>query len=107
MKSNKSALAKKYFIENGQFKDKNVFLRVDYSVPVEHSNDNNCPEILDSYRIDISLHTLTSILSKCPHSLILGTHFGRPEGKEMKYSTRFLIPYLEKKLGKKVTFLEE
>jgi len=98
----KNKLKYKHFIVTGNFENKRVLCRVDYNVPVDENNN-----IKDTFRIDTTLPTIKNILKNNPKYLILTSHFGRPKGKEEKYSIHFLIPYLEKVLNQKVVFLED
>lgn len=99
-----------YCMKNIEFIDKRVVCRVDYNVPVDHNN-----RVVDDKRIRRTESTLQYILSKEPHYLIIATHFGRPciddsdEFTCQKYSTRFLIPHIEKMIGSeyKVEFLAD
>ncbi len=82
-------------------REKNVFLRVDFNVPM------NGNKIKDDYRI---ISTLPSIryLARHKAKIIVATHFGRPNGKKIKkYSTKPLANYLSKKLNKKVIFASD
>ena len=90
-------------IQDVCFKNKNVFVRVDYNVPMNESDG----EIMDTYRIDKTIHTIKKILSDEPNNVILATHYGRPKQNkfEEKYSTRILLKELEKKINKPFGFL--
>ena len=84
------------------FFNKNVFIRCDYNCPVDKNN-----KVTDEFRIKASIPTLKKILDDKPNKLIIATHFGRPKNKEEKYSTKILIPYIEKYINKKIKFLKE
>lgn len=99
--NNQYKLNPKYQINNGNFENKEVLLRVDYNVPIGENQ-----QIIDSYRIDITIPTLQKILRDNPKRLIITTHLGRPIENEEKYSTKFLINYLEEILEEKVYFLK-
>lgn len=88
-------------IQDFNFKDKKVLVRVDYNVPL---NENF--EIEDTTRIDVSLLTINKIL-KDGGAVILMSHLGRPKGKEKKYSLEHVLPYLQKKVDVKVFFAED
>ncbi len=86
-------------IDDFNFKDKKVLVRVDYNVPLdEHFN------ISDPTRIDATVPTIKKILSD-GGSVILMSHLGRPKGGlEEKYSLKHLLPYLNKVLAVPVKF---
>ena len=81
---------------------KKVLLRADYNVSV---NDNG--DILNDYRIQESLPTINYLLDQnC--SIIICSHFGRPDGKvDKKYSLNKVAKKLEKLLGRDVLFVED
>ena len=61
-------------IRDVDLKDKKVFLRVDFNVPMEGT------KILDNNRIVHAIPTIKYLMDK--HAkIIIGTHVGRPEGK--------------------------
>jgi phosphoglycerate kinase len=81
-----------------ELKNKIVFLRVDFNVPVKNG------VVLDYTRIDKIVPTINYLLKKKAR-VILASHFGRPKnGFEEKYSLRFLVKELENILGQAVTF---
>jgi len=88
-------------IQNYDFKDKKVLVRVDYNVPL-----NEKFEIDDTTRIDASLKTINKIL-KDGGAVILLSHLGRPNGREYKYSLEHIHAYLQKKVDVKVFFAED
>ncbi len=75
------------------FKNKRIFLRVDYNVPIENRNVTN------DFRIRQTIPTIEKILQK-GGSVIIVTHIGRPkEGiEDPELSTSLLIPTIEKLL---------
>ncbi len=88
------------FLNNYNFKNKKVLLRVDFNVPL----DKETGEVTDDKRIKAALPTINYILDQ-GGALILLSHFGRPkEGKEDKYSLSQILPCLEKCIGKEVFF---
>ena len=83
------------------FKDKNVFMRVDFNVPLKGK------KILDSYRIEKSLPSLRFILEKGGR-LLLASHLGRPKGKlNPQLSLIPVAEYLNQKENMEVFFIEE
>lgn len=78
-----------------------VLVRVDYNVPL-----NGDGTISDDLRIKASLPTLQALLDRgC--RLVLISHLGRPEGKELKYSLEPVATRLTALLGRDVTFVDD
>ncbi|MEK7116271.1 MAG: phosphoglycerate kinase [Patescibacteria group bacterium] len=71
-------------------KGKRIFLRVDWNVPL---GDHFAPE--DSLKISRSVETIRS-LSQRGAIVIVATHLGRPNGREMALSTRPFVVRLAK-----------
>lgn len=81
------------------YKNKKVLVRCDFNVPVDKENN-----ITDDIRITSSLPTINYLLEKGA-SIILLSHFGRPEGEPNKqYSLKVVANRLSELLGKKVIF---
>ncbi len=87
-------------IDDFNFKDKRVLVRVDFNVPVENG------EVKDDTRIRRALPTIKKILND-GGSVILMSHLGRPKNREPQFSLKQIIPVLEKLLGKKVLFASD
>lgn len=66
------------FIENRNFKDRSVVIRVDWNVPISPAG-----LILDDYRITSSLKTIHHVLSQGPTKVILVSHLGRPTAADI------------------------
>ena len=89
------------------FKGKNVFVRVDFNVPLKDG------KILDTRRVDKVIPSLRYILEKGGR-VVLGSHLGRPTiGKEHLISSdnshlsiRPVGDYLSEKYGLEVFFME-
>lgn len=65
---------KRFTFKNFDLKNKTVFLRVDYNVPLERG------KIVDNNKIKASLPTIRHLLDQdC--TIILATHLGKPKGK--------------------------
>jgi phosphoglycerate kinase len=78
---------------------KKVFLRVDFNVPIKKGR------IIDDYKIIASLPTIRFLLRyKC--KIILATHLGRPNGRDIALSAKPIASRLNKILGKKVRFVD-
>ncbi|KAH9412327.1 phosphoglycerate kinase [Ordospora pajunii] len=57
---------------------KRVFLRVDFNVPVSGS------KVLDDFKITSVMSTIRYIHSADPKRIVIGSHFGRPNGKHVE-----------------------
>ena len=79
---------------------KRVLVRADLNVPVADG------EVTDATRIERLVPTLREIIKVEGKAIIL-SHFGRPKGKEDKYSLAPVADRLSELLGKKVTFVED
>jgi len=89
-------------IENYDFKDKKVLVRVDFNVPL---NENL--EITDDTRIRATIATIQK-LRKEGAAVILMSHLGRPKkGPEEKFSLKHLLKDLSEKLGTGVQFADD
>ena len=82
------------------FKDKNVFMRVDFNVPLKDK------KILDSGRIEKAFPSIEYILEKGGR-LVLASHLGRPKGKDSQLSLKPVAKYLNEVKNLEVLFLEE
>ncbi|MCF8225838.1 MAG: phosphoglycerate kinase [Bacteroidales bacterium] len=89
-------------IDNYNFKDKKVIVRVDFNVPL---NENF--EVADDNRIRGALPTIKKILAD-GGAAILMSHLGRPKsGPEEKFSLKHVIPVLSDHLGIEVLFADD
>ncbi|MBX9697117.1 MAG: phosphoglycerate kinase, partial [Alphaproteobacteria bacterium] len=85
-------------LDDLNLRNKTVLLRVDYNVPMKEG------KVLDDSRILKTLPTIRELLSK-DASVILLTHFGRPNGLPDKaFSMLPLQQVLEHTLGEQVAF---
>jgi len=91
-----------YTLTNSTIKNKTIFLRVDYNLPLK----NNIPQ--DLTKIKSSLKTITHLL-KHNNKIILATHLGRPDGKfHDEFSTSHLLKPLQSLVPKhKITHLAD
>ena len=88
-------------IDQYNYDNKRVFLRLDLNVPVSEG------KILDDTRINKIIPTIEYLLESNA-KIIIASHFGRPKGEfESKYSLEFLREELSKKLGQEVLFCPE
>lgn len=89
-------------IDDFNFKDKKVLVRVDFNVPL----DDNF-EVTDDTRIRGALPTLKKILTD-GGALILMSHLGRPKGKPSdEFSLKHIVAKLHKALAVDVQFAED
>ncbi len=92
----------KLFIKDLDVKNKRVFVRVDYNVPL----DDHC-NITDDTRIRATLPTINYLLDEGA-KVILASHMGRPKGKRIpKMSLRPVVKRLSRLLDKDVAFVDD
>ena len=88
-------------LKNFDFKGKNVFMRVDFNVPLKEG------KIIDSYRIEKAFPSIQFILERGGR-LVLASHLGRPEGKaDSQLSLKPIAKYLSEVKNLEVFFIEE
>ena len=88
-------------IKDFDFKDKNVFMRVDFNVPLQDQ------KIIDNYRIKKTLPSIRFVLENGGR-LLLASHLGRPNGKkDSKMSLKPVAEYLSETENLDVLFVEE
>lgn len=88
-------------LETADLNGKTAVVRVDFNVPRDDAGN-----ITDDTRIRSALPTITYLQDKGA-KIVLLSHFGRPKGEpNPDMSLRFIVPALEKALGKSVTFVE-
>eukprot|EP00823_Brevimastigomonas_motovehiculus_P000705 TRINITY_DN1089_c0_g1_i1.p1 TRINITY_DN1089_c0_g1~~TRINITY_DN1089_c0_g1_i1.p1 ORF type:complete len:433 (+),score=72.39 TRINITY_DN1089_c0_g1_i1:137-1435(+) len=99
-----TALAHKLSIDQVDFKNKRVFVRLDLNVPV----NKKTRKIEDTLRIVESLPTIKYVLDHGAKSVVIASHFGRPGGKVQQiYSLRPILPILINLLGQDITFISD
>ncbi|MEW5729327.1 MAG: phosphoglycerate kinase [Pseudomonadota bacterium] len=81
-------------------KGKRVLVRADLNVP---SKDG---KVTDTTRIDRSAATLKDLADKGAKVIVI-THFGRPKGREDKYSQKLLLEPLSKAVGRPVGWADD
>jgi phosphoglycerate kinase len=83
-------------VQELDLRDKTVFLRVDFNVPIEQG------KITETHRIQSALPTLQLILKRAK-KLVVASHLGRPDGKIMpQYSLKPVREFLELSLKQPV-----
>lgn len=101
----KKSMKYNYIHDYISFKDTSILMRVDYNVPM---NSNN--QIVDNFRIKSTIETIERLLRDKPKRIILATHLGRPDPKNInsnsKYSTIHLLEELIKLCNQKIYFLK-
>jgi phosphoglycerate kinase len=89
-------------IDNYDFRNKKVIVRVDFNVPLDAQFN-----VTDDTRIKATIPTIKKILQG-GGSVILMSHLGRPKGgPEDKFSLRHILDDLSKKLGVDVQFADD
>ncbi|PKP32731.1 MAG: phosphoglycerate kinase [Bacteroidetes bacterium HGW-Bacteroidetes-16] len=89
-------------IDNYDFRNKKVIVRVDFNVPLDAQFN-----VTDDTRIKATIPTIKKILQG-GGSVILMSHLGRPKGgPEDKFSLRHVLDDLSKKLGLDVQFADD
>ena len=83
-----------------EVKGKRVLVRADLNVPAKDG------KVTDTTRIDRSAATLKELAAKGAKVIVL-THFGRPKGREDKYSQKLLLEPLAKAVGRPVAWAED
>lgn len=79
-----------------ELRDKTVFVRVDFNVPIDQG------KISEPHRIDSALPTLNFILQRAK-KVVIASHLGRPDGKVVpKYSLNPVGEYLARALDRPV-----
>jgi len=79
---------------------KRVLVRADLNVPAKDG------KVTDTTRIDRSAATIRELADKGARVVIL-THFGRPKGREEKYSQKLLLEPLSKAVGRPVAWADD
>jgi phosphoglycerate kinase len=91
----------KLSIRDLELKNKRVFIRVDFNVPMSNG------EVDDDTRIRETLPTLRLAMEKGGR-IVLASHLGRPKGKvDLKYSLAPVAKKLQELLGKPVKFADD
>jgi phosphoglycerate kinase len=88
------------YIDQLELKGKRVFLRADLNVPLKEGR------ITDDYRIRATLPTIKFAVEKGAR-LILCSHLGRPEGRDLSQSLRPVAARISELLSCSVTFVED
>lgn len=80
------------YLNKQQFRGKTVFLRLDLNVPLTNKHS-----VGDDFRLQASLPTI-HYLVKAGAKIIIGSHLGRPKGKDEDFSLRPVAERLAKLL---------
>ncbi len=81
-------------------KDKTVFVRVDFNVPMKDG------KITDDTRLKAHLPTLVA-LREAGAKVVMGCHLGRPDGADKRFTLEPISVYLSELLGSPVKFVGE
>ena len=87
-------------IDKLDVKGKRVLVRADLNVPAKDG------KVTDATRIERSAATLIELAARGAKVIVL-THFGRPKGREDKYSQKLLVEPLAKAVGKPVAWADD
>jgi 3-phosphoglycerate kinase len=92
-----------YFdINNIDFKDKKIIVRVDYNVPIKEGIIQN------DLRIKASIETINLLLKKGAEKIILMSHVGRPKGQFVKeLSTEIIAKRLSELINLEVSHVKD
>lgn len=88
-------------INDFNFKDKKVLIRVDFNVPLDADF-----AVTDANRIEAAKPTILKVVQE-GGTAILMSHLGRPQGVEDKFSLRHIVDKTSEVLGMPVTFVED
>ncbi len=90
------------YIDQIDLKNKRVFIRVDFNVPLDKSG-----KVTDDTRVRAHLPTINYALDKGA-KVIIGSHLGRPKGKRVEeFSLRPVVNILSGLLHKSVVFVAD
>ncbi len=88
-------------VNDFNFKDKKVLIRVDFNVPLDDDL-----KVADDTRIKAAKPTIMKVLED-GGSCILMSHLGRPKNRESKFSLSHIVGPLSEILGVRVKFVED
>ena len=89
-------------IENTNFENKRVVIRVDFNVPLDENFN-----ITDDTRMRAALPTINKVLND-KGMVVLMSHLGRPKkNPDPKFSIKPIIAHLEELLGRKIAFADD
>lgn len=88
-------------LKNIDFKGKQVLVRCDFNVPLGENN-----EISDDFRIKKAIPTIDYLRERAD-AVILISHLGRPQGKDLKLSLRPVAKRLSEMMNIEVKFLND
>ena len=94
-------MVNKKTIEDVNFKNKRVIVRVDFNVPLDDKL-----QITDDLRIKSSFPTINYLLEKNA-SVILMSHLGRPKGVDEKLRLKPVFEYLKKNMKNTVYYVTD
>ncbi len=89
-------------IVEANFENQRVLIRVDFNVELK-----NVAEVEEHFRFDIVKKTIDHITGFSGVKIALLSHFGRPEGKDEKFSVKQVVFAAERAIGRKVVFVPD
>ena len=90
------------YLKDIDFKNKRVFVRADYNVPIEDG------KVLDDWKIKLVIPTIEYILKQARSKIVLLSHLGRPNGRVMpEFSLKPVAEKLSELMKKEVKFIED
>lgn len=91
-------------MENINFKNKIILLRLDFDVPIQVYDDSYYVE--NYHKINAVLDVIKNLITKEPKLIIIASQLGTPNGKFVNNLSLLLIRnYLSLKLNRKISFL--
>ena len=88
-------------VNDVNFKDKKVLIRVDFNVPLNEDH-----EVTDTNRIEAAKPTIIKVLED-GGSCVLMSHLGRPKNKEEEFSLSNVVSAVSEVLGVNVKFVND
>jgi len=90
------------FVSEAEVKNKKVLLRVDFNVDLDESG-----KILSDFRMRAALPTINYLIENGASKIIVVSHLGEPQGRDVKLSLRSVAERLSQLLNKPVSFLAD
>ena len=88
-----------FYIENMDFRCKNVLLRLDLNLPMHDG------KITSAFRLQSAIPTIRRILTGGANRLVIMSHWGRPKSRDVSLSLFNMVSLLESELNEPIGFL--